>query len=207
MADRAADDRVLSAVLSAVAGWPGAAVDPFRGPVQAWGTDWIPVEPQSGPAAHVMAESLAWTTPATRAVADAFAQDSATRKWEQTYARGVSAAMDKMLDGYGFAEIIGPWGPFVSERARVAMVLWGADIVYPAHRHSAEEMYLVVGGSARFTLGEANDARVFDANPGDAVHIPSNTLHGFTTSERPIAILAIWLSTGESLRTASTLND
>jgi mannose-6-phosphate isomerase-like protein (cupin superfamily) len=206
MADRVADLRVLRGVRAAVRAWPGSAVDAFRSAVDVDTNAWTPVEPETGPAARLMEQALGCTAASTYATAAAFAEDRATRKWEQTYARGRSAALDRMLDAYGFAEIIGPYGPFVSDRVRVAMALWGADIVYPRHRHAAEEMYLVCAGGARFTVGAEGAERTFDARAGDAVHIPSDTPHGFVTAGRPIAVLAIWLAapTGD-LRAPSTV--
>lgn len=57
-----------------------------------------------------------------------------------------------MLSGYGFAEVIGERGPFVSKRVRSGIGVWGPNIDHPAHHHMAEEVYVPLAGSAEITL-------------------------------------------------------
>ncbi len=94
-----------------------------------------------------------------------------------------------MLAGYGFAETIGKQGPFISTRVRAGIGIWGPDIDYPAHRHEAEEVYVLLAGSARFQRGQDPSER---KSAGDVVHIPSMTAHGFRCGTEPLALFYIW---------------
>jgi len=97
-----------------------------------------------------------------------------------------------MLAGYGFAEVVGRHGPFLSTRVRAGLGVWGPNIVYPPHRHRAEETYIVVAGAAEFTLGEDARAPASKRIAGDVVHVPSMTTHGFRTRDDPVLILYLW---------------
>ena len=201
--NRTADQRILDGIKAYVSGLAHPDLDDFRDGIMVAGDDWVPVEPQHGPASEIMVVALEHTTPETHELAALFAAERATCKWEQTYKPSDNEAVNAMLKVYGFAEIIGKWGPFVSDRTRVSMVLWGANIIYPQHRHKAEEIYLIVAGSALFTVGEGTNVWTAPKRAGDVIRIPSNSLHGFTTSDEPIAILAVWLADPEDLRTPS----
>ena len=194
---------MLDGVLQFVASQDDPQLDDFRDGIVKWGTEWRGVEPAHGPASDIMVTTLDFTIPQTHGLAALFATERASCKWEQTYNRSDNEALNAMLEAYGFAEIIGKWGPFVSNHVRVGMVLWGPNIVYPQHRHKAEEVYLIVAGSAMFTIGQGNEAITGKKRAGDVVRIPSNSLHGFTTSDEPIAILAVWLADSEDLRAPS----
>jgi mannose-6-phosphate isomerase-like protein (cupin superfamily) len=96
---------------------------------------------------------------------------------------------EAMLDGYAFAEIIGKRGPFVSERIRAGIGIWGPAIEYPRHHHAAEEIYAVVSGSARFGIG---DAPAVTRQPGDVVFVASETPHGFCTTDDFLVVYYLW---------------
>ncbi len=72
--------------------------------------------------------------------------------WEQTYTKQDRVVSDDMLADYGFAEILGKRGPLVSNSIRCGIGVWGPGIDYPVHSHDAEEIYIILSGSARFTL-------------------------------------------------------
>nr|MDJ0970654.1 dimethylsulfonioproprionate lyase family protein [Kiloniellales bacterium] len=99
---------------------------------------------------------------------------------------------EDMLAGYGFVEVVGVHGPFLSTRVRAGIGVWGPDIVYPPHRHRAEETYIVVAGAAEFMVGEDPKASASKRIVGDVVHVPSMTTHGFRTRDDPVAVLYLW---------------
>jgi len=204
--DRAADQRLLDGIKAYVSGLRHPDLDDFRDDIMRAGNEWVPVEPENGPASDLMVSSLAYTTTTTHGIAALFAGERTTCKWEQTYKPSDNAALNAMLDSYGFAEVIGKWGPFVSDQSRVGMALWGPNVVYPQHRHKADEIYIIVAGSAEFSVGEGTGSWTEIRRAGDIVRISSNSLHGFTTADEPLAILAVWQAAPEDLRTSSTFN-
>jgi len=101
-----------------------------------------------------------------------------------------------MLAGYGFAEVVGLRGQFLSTRIRSGIGVWGPDIIYPPHHHRADETYVVLAGAAEFTVGEGAGASVSMRTAGDVVHVPSMTPHGFRTGEDPLVVLYMWQGAG-----------
>lgn len=190
-ADDAADGRLLDAILAHVAGSRDPAVARFADAVATWGQEHVPVPPFHRPVSDALPGLLDLTVPGTRGLLAAFARERQSRKWEQSYTRADNLVGEDMLSGYGFAEVIGKWGPFVSEKVRAGIGIWGPDIDYPPHRHGAEEVYVVLAGAAEFRLaGEPPRVR----KPGEAVHVTSMRTHGFRTADLPLAVFYIWQS-------------
>jgi mannose-6-phosphate isomerase-like protein (cupin superfamily) len=187
--DRLADRRLLYAILSFVAGHPAPEVRLFRDDLAHWGDEWVGVAPQGLPASETLLQTLDLAAPDTRGLLAAFARDRTSRKWEQSYTKADAVVGDDMLSGYGFAEVIGKLGPFVSTRVRAGIGVWGPGIDYPPHRHQPEEVYLVLGGSADFYL-EGRAPRLCRA--GAAIHVTPMLTHGFRTLSEPLAVFYIW---------------
>jgi tetratricopeptide (TPR) repeat protein len=70
------------------------------------------------------------------------------------------------------------------------------DQVIEPHREASgtEELYVVVRGAARFTLGE----ETFDAETGTLVHAPPNTFRSATTLAAGTIVLAVGAKAGEA---------
>lgn len=189
--DRKADQRLLDAILGFVARNPDPDVQRFREDVVQWGSDWTGVEPHALPASDILVQTSDLAAPGTRDLLAAFVNERITRKWEQSYTKADGVVGDDMLSGYGFAEVIGTLGPFVSTRVRAGVGVWGPWIDYPAHRHQPEEVYVVLGGSAEFHI-EGRATRLCRA--GEAVHVTPLLTHGFRTLAEPLAVFYIWRS-------------
>ncbi|MDH3667385.1 MAG: dimethylsulfonioproprionate lyase family protein [Paracoccaceae bacterium] len=195
----AADRRLLDAIQSFVADHPDPTIQHFHGSIADWGDRWVETPPRHLQAADTLTDCLALTAPETHDLTAAFDAEKSTRNWEQSYTSADNVVGDDMLAGYGFAEVIGKHGPFVSERVRAGIGVWGPHIDYPPHRHAAEEVYVVVAGSAEFELGEPVMRRA-----GEVVYVPSMLTHGFRTSDQPLAVFYIWQA--GDLREKSSFN-
>ena len=190
--DRDADQRLLEAIQSFVAGHPNRDVQRFQDGVAEWGHDWSGVTPGHLRAADTLSETLTYTIPETHHLVSLFNDERNSRKWEQSYTKSADLVGDDMLSGYGFAEVIGKHGPFVSTRVRSGIGVWGPNIDYPVHRHRAEEVYVLLAGSAEFELDEGENARIGVRRTGDAVYVPSMLSHGFRTKAEPLVVFYIW---------------
>ena len=199
--DQVADRRLLDATLAYVATHKNAKLDSFRDAVTNWGVKWRGVEPAHLPASDRLAEALSLAPHGTpeQELMDLFVSDRATRHWEQTYTTADTAVGTDLLAGYGFAEIIGKRGPFISERVRAGVGLYAAGVDYPAHRHQAEEVYVILAGSGTFRIG--NQAPAVHGAP-DVIHIPPQRIHGFTMDKEPLVVFYLWQ--GGDLREKST---
>ena len=162
---------------------------PFKPSMLAWGNSWEPVEPVDLPVSAVLAEAAERTTSNTKPLLQTFARHSHRLRWEQSYRKQDGLVPDAMLDAYGFVEIIGLRGPFVSDRIRAGIAIWGAQVDYPQHQHQAEEIYVLLAGSAEFSFaGDAAQTR----RAGDVVFVESNRRHGFRTGEESLVAYYLW---------------
>lgn len=110
--------------------------------------------------------------------------------WEQTYRKEDGVVGEDLLAGYGFSEMTGKHGPYVSERLRSGIGIWAPHVEYPLHWHDSEEIYWILSGSARFQIGR--DEPVSLNKAGDIVFMPSAVPHAFRTAGEPFVVLYLW---------------
>ena len=110
-------------------------------------------------------------------------------RWEQCYTAADGVVGEDMLSNYGYAEIIGQQGPFVSTRMRAGIGVYGPRLRYPPHRHQAEEIYAVLAGSAFFSRGD--DAPAL-RRPGDVLYHAPHMPHGLRTADEPLVLAYLW---------------
>ena len=199
--DETADRRLLDATLAYVADHADRKFDAFREAVAGWGEDWTGVAPAHLAASDLFADSLplARSGTAERELMRLYVQERASRHWEQSYTAADAVVGADMLAGYGYTEIVGRRGPFRSERIRAGVGVFAAGVDYPAHRHRAEEIYVVLAGSGTFRLDGHRPER---RTAGAVVHVPSQLVHGITMGEEALVVLCLWR--GGDLREKST---
>lgn len=177
------------AILAFVAGHAHPAIAPFKAAMAACGDEWCGGTVNVLPAASFLAPARATANAETRDLTELFERAKDRLHWEQSYTKADAVVGDDMLAGYGFVEVIGKRGPFVSDRVRSGIGVWGPGITYPAHRHQAEEVYVPLAGSARFDVdGRAPQI----GRAGDAIDVPPMRVHGFTTTDEPLVVFYIW---------------
>ncbi len=181
------DLEFLDAVRNFTLGHPHPDMDRFKAAMRDWGDSWQAVEPVYHPAADFL--DTAARQPDSHELVARFALHKHRLRWEQSYRREDGLVPDAMLDGYAFNEVIGKFGPFVSARIRCGIGIWGPNITYPQHQHQAEEVYLVLAGSAEFELGGAEAVK---RSAGDVVYVAPNQAHGFCTSDDPLVVFYLW---------------
>ena len=185
------DLELLDAVCSFTLDHPHPDLDRFKTSMLDWGETWQAVTPAYLPAAEYLDAANKPTNPQARTLIDLFERHKNRLRWEQSYRKDEGLVSDAMLDGYGFAEIIGQRGPFVSERIRAGIGIWGPHIDYPRHQHEAEEIYVVLAGCAEFKVGSTRETW---RNTGEVVYVESNTPHGFRTNAQGLVVYYLWQS-------------
>ena len=90
----------------------------FKPALRDQGDTWRAVSPAQLPVADLLAAALQDCVPAARDLLQAFVEHNPRLHWEQSYRRQDGLVPERMLDGYGFAEVIGLHGPLVSDRIR-----------------------------------------------------------------------------------------
>ena len=89
-------------------------------------------------------------------------------------------------------ELVGPDGHFAGDDVRVGLLLSDAGTDYPRSSHSGEETYLVLAGTAEWTVG---DEPYTAKPPGALVHHPAWAVHGRRTLGEPF--LGAWRWSGD----------
>lgn len=91
-----------------------------------------------------------------------------------------------------FVELLGPDGMVFNGNCRLGLLLQMPDLRYPGHAHAAEEIYLVLSGTADWQI---NDSDPTPRPPGAVIYHPSGQRHAMNTRNEPL--LAIWGWTGD----------
>ena len=107
--------------------------------------------------------------------------------WRDTY-KGTDIS-DDFMARFGCYCIIGDDAPFTSNSIRLWMVYMPPHLYYPWHNHPAEEMYMVVSGSAAFRRKGCPEEELLE---GDTSFHTSNQPHAMETFEAPVLCLVAW---------------
>jgi mannose-6-phosphate isomerase-like protein (cupin superfamily) len=196
---RLQDLELLESVSDFTLEHPHPQVADFKPAMRNWGTDWQATSAEYLPAGDILADAEKRCDASARYLMRTFARHKRHLHWEQTYRKQDGLVSEAMLAAYGFAEIIGLCGPFVSDRIRAGIAVWGAQVDYPQHQHQAEEIYIVLAGSAEFSF-DNNTAEMRRA--GDVVFVESNRRHGFRTTDESLVVLYLWQA-GDLRQTSS----
>ncbi len=130
-------------------------------------------------------------TPASTPLLSALQALAPHLEWRHTYS--ADEVGQHFLDRFGWFELAGPDGHFITHQTRITVGYWGAGLHYGRHEHDAEELYTVVSGHGTFHLDDAPD---LELGPGDTRFHPSNQPHALTTTDSPILTLVFWRGEG-----------
>ncbi|MDK4701349.1 MULTISPECIES: dimethylsulfonioproprionate lyase family protein [unclassified Rhizobium] len=107
--------------------------------------------------------------------------------WAQTYS--ITDFGADFLQRYGWVELFGTRGHFVSEEMAGGFLLLGPGVHYPDHHHEAEEIYIPLTDGSLWS----KDAQPFLPRwSGEIIHHPSNIRHAMRTEDQPLVALYLW---------------
>lgn len=155
--------------------------------------DWPVLEatrrgtPQQLPVLAWLDELTDGATPILAPLLNEISRAAPELEWRQTY-----KAEDfgpEFLTRYGWTELIGQRGPIASTEIACGILLLGPELLYPAHAHEAEEIYVCLGGTAAWMRGD----EPFTNQPaGTVIYHPSWMPHAMRTSSKPLMALYVW---------------
>lgn len=146
-----------------------------------------PIEPYHCACADYLHSETGLTSPRYKALQDAIIAAGPAAIWRETY-KGTDIDPDFMTRFACYC-IIGEGGPFHSERLRLYIVFMPSHLNYPWHHHPAEEIYMVVSGSAVFKAKGQRDKILY---AGDTAIHESNQPHAMETGDGPVLCLVAW---------------
>jgi len=132
------------------------------------------------------------TLPVTRWLTDAAVRDlhdiASALDWQQTYS--VEDIGAPFLERYGWTMLVGPDAPIKSDAILAGILILGPNIEYPVHRHSAEEAYVILSGTASWSVG---DSGWHQKSAGEVIHNPPWQPHGMRTDcGEPLVLGFLW---------------
>ena len=80
-------------------------------------------------------------------------------------------------------------GPIVYSRGLMEVMLLGSGVTYPKHKHSPEELYIVLAGKV---WSEAENSNPGWKQASDVIHHVPNQIHSVTGGDEPVLILNLW---------------
>ena len=183
------DLELLESVSNFTLEHPHPQVADFKPAMRNWGTDWKVTNPEYLAAGDILVSAEKRCDKSAQHLVQTFARHNQRLRWEQSYRKQDGLVPEAMLAAYGFAEIIGLRGPFVSNRIRAGIAIWGAQVDYPQHQHQAEEIYIVLAGSVEFSF---DNLAAQTRRAGDVIFVESNRRHGFHTTDESLVVLYLW---------------
>ena len=189
MTPDAVSREIYEATIEFVLTHPHPDVNRFCQSLRRGAAEWHKAESKYLPAADYLHEGMSTGDQGIDRLLRLYAANKDAFKCEQSYTREDQVVGEDMLSGYGFVELIGKYGPFVSDSIRSGIGVWGPNINYPIHKHQAEEIYLIMSGSAMFKVGEQPETL---KTPEEVVFVESMTPHGFKTLDQPMVLFYLW---------------
>lgn len=107
--------------------------------------------------------------------------------WRQA---GFGKLPDDALQQLAVAELIGPDGMFRNQKMRIGLLIQRQGFHYPWHRHAAQEVYLVLKGTALWAVDNADPS---PRAPGSIILHASQQPHTIVTVQDPICALWGWV--------------
>ena len=114
--------------------------------------------------------------------------------WESGYSE--NEVNKEFLSKYGFFELIGPTGHFLTSEMALWVNFLDKNSYYPPHNHEAEELYFVISGEAKF---ESKDEQSKILKSKDTRFHKSYQAHSITTFDKKILSFVIWKNKFENV--------
>ena len=119
-------------------------------------------------------------------VATALRDLAATLSWAQSARHTVESRGAEFMDNYGYSSL----GLTGSTSLEVGVLLLGPGITYPLTSYPSEGVFLVIGGSPEWKVGDQPWRRV---DAGSIIHRPAGGAEGKRPGNEPMLALYAWL--------------
>jgi quercetin dioxygenase-like cupin family protein len=147
------------------------------------------VTPQQVPAVRWLADLVQDDAAIGAALVRRLAANAAGLAWRRSYSPALVG--ERFYENYGYTELAGLLGPVDSERLACGVLIVGPGLVYPPHRHEAEEIYVPLAGRAEWRRG-GQPWRSHAA--GTVIHHARHESHAMRTADQPLLALYLWRS-------------
>jgi len=155
------------------------------------GVDWNMqerrLEPCALPCLDHLPAAAALAGEGGRRLAALLASRGGQFNWRQTYSEADLGP--QFMANYGWLEVFGTRGHFVSEAIAGGVLILGPKTVYPDHHHEAEEVYIPLTGGTDWRMGDLPFRR---RAAGEVIHHGPNVSHAMRTGSQPLLAFYLW---------------
>lgn len=181
----------FEALLSAARDWH-ASVPALAGFVP-WPDDlrYVPRPAHALPLIPLLQADPGTTSPQSQPLCDALRAIAPYAEWRHTYTEAEVGG--DFLNRFGWFELAGPDGHFITHQTRMTVGYWGPNLYYDWHQHEPEELYSVVSGQAVFRVRDQTDETL--SAGGTRLHA-SQQPHALETRDHPVLTFVLWRGAG-----------
>jgi hypothetical protein len=153
-------------------------------------SSFSPPPPRTLPVCSLLPDTVGASLAVASDVAAAIAATEDDLHWQQNPSYSDSAmGVPDYMDGYAYAEIIGPKGFFPGDDFLMGLLLLGPRRLYREHYHAAPELYWMLTGPSRWKRGAGGWEELA---PGAVRWHQPFIVHATETAETPLLCLWAW---------------
>ena len=131
--------------------------------------------------------SVGNTSASTSDLVEAIKKYYVYQSWRQPYS--VEDFGSQFFNKSAWFPIADVNGPIVYSSGLMEVMILGSGLTYPEHKHSPEELYIVLAGKVWW---EAENSNSGWKQAGDVIHNAPNQIHSITGGDEPVLILNLW---------------
>lgn len=127
------------------------------------------------------------TAPSTTEIVYNIQETYKSQHWRQPYK--VDDFGSDFFDRTAWFPIADVEGPTLYSRGLMEVMLMGAMMTYPNHKHSPEELYVVLAGQL---WCQSENQKACWKYAGEVIHHPPNVVHSIKSGDEPVLVLNLW---------------
>ena len=127
------------------------------------------------------------TTDSTKSIVKIIQETYQNQHWRQPYqAADIGLEFVNNSAWFPVADIN---GPLVYSEGLMEVMVLGSKVVYPSHKHSPEELYVVLAGKVWWESEAETPSWKY---AGEVIHHLPNVIHSIKAGNEPVLILNLW---------------
>jgi len=127
------------------------------------------------------------TAPSTEVIVKAIQETYPTQPWRQPYQE--SDFGSDFFNNTAWFPIADVEGPIVYLEGLMEIMLLSSDVTYPSHKHSPEELYVILAGQVWW---QSENEEACWKYAGEVIHHHPNLVHSLKAGDEPVLILNLW---------------
>lgn len=125
--------------------------------------------------------------PSTAGIVEVIQYTYMNQQWRQPYQ--VSDFGLEFFNCSAWFPIADVKGPIVYSKGLMEVMLLDSKVVYPSHKHSPEELYIVLAGQVWW---QSENEKACWKYAGEVIHHRANIVHSIEAGNEPVLILNLW---------------